>query len=92
LRRPGAQPGCKQRTRARDFVLVSSVDEAWAVIKAWEDTPELVEADVPEDMGRDEALEIYRLFVRNRAYDLICESRVLLSKLKDGQEDDWVIA
>ncbi|KAM0844673.1 hypothetical protein ACQ4PT_056893 [Festuca glaucescens] len=89
-RHPSAQTGARVRTTPiPDTVIVRNVEEANEVINEWKETHVLVVAEIEQDLGREEAIEIYHMF-RREAFDLIKDSSVLRAKIQDPDETDWV--
>ncbi|XP_071683429.1 uncharacterized protein [Lolium perenne] len=89
-RHPTAQTGARvQTTPIPEPVIVRNMEEANEVINEWKETQQLVVAEIEQDLGREEAIEIYRKF-RHEAFDLIKDSSVLLAKIQDPDETDWV--
>jgi hypothetical protein len=67
----------------RKTITVHNVEAATIVVNARRGT-DLFEADIPEEMGRDNALTICNYFLDVGAYDLISDSTVFLGIIHSG--------
>lgn len=93
-RHPNAQTGGTETDTISpgDKITVRSLEEAEAIIDAWGVTGQLFEADVPDDMGREEAYSIYYQFVATGNHDMIRNARVLSNKIQDIDEPEYHMA